>query len=715
MNDSDPVASVAVWPLAEQRPHARTLHGETVDDPWFWMRDHSDPALLRYLEAERAAYQAATAHLAPLRESIRASLRSRLAAEDRDCPWTSGSWTYQRRYDVGADYPRYVRWRDTSGDPELGESTLGSPALGGPETVVDIGAVVGDAGFAQVGLFLPSDDGAVIAYSVDCAGDEVYELRFRDPAAGVDLPDRIGRSYYGGAWTSDGTAFYYTVHDEAYRPYQVWRHRLGTPVAQDELVLQEDDRHVELEIRRSRSGAFVLVSATSRTTRQEWAIDASAERGVARPVRARSAGVEDTVEHVAGDGGGRWLVVTNERCPEFSLISAQVAAWSAGEAEWAEVVAGREGWRLATCDAFAGAVVLGWRHAARPILELWPVGSAGLLGAEPSATITADVPAGTVLLGPNGRYDVTGVVVEQTSLVHPSMWWHVPFDGGQRRIVHRASAPGHDPQAYVTRSLLIEARDGIPVPVTLAYAPGTPLDGTAPGLIWAYGAYESCDWPVFDPTLPEWLDRGVVYALAHVRGGGEGGRTWWEQGHLEAKVRTFTDLIDVADGLVARRLMAPGKVATRGLSAGGLLQGAVFGMRPDRWRIVVAEVPFVDCVTSMLDDSIPLTVNEWEEWGDPRRAADYRWMRAYTPYENIPGGPWPLLLVTGSLHDPRVLVHEPAKWVAKLRTLQAEDAVVLFRAETGPGAHTGPAGRWAHADYEAELMAVVLDAIDGAG
>jgi oligopeptidase B len=664
------------------------------------MRDHSDPEVLAYLDAERAAYDRATAHLRGVRESIGASLRRRLAEVEADCPWQCGPWTYQRRYDVGADYPSYVRW--SADDQDV-------------HPVVDIGAVVGDADFAEVGLFEPSDDGGLLAYSVDCAGDEVYELRFRDLETGVDLPDRIERSYYGGAWSSDGSAFYYTVHDEAYRPHQVWRHRLGTPVAQDELVLHEDDRRFEVELRRSRSGAFVLVSATSRTTRQEWAIDAALPRGDLRAVRDRVAGVEDTVEHVSGADGGRWLVVTNQRCPEFSLLGASVADWSAGRAEWTEDVAGRDGWRLATCDAFAGSVVLGWRHGARPVLQVWSLGPSGRLGTEPAATIAADVPAGTVLLGPNGRYDAAGVVVEQTSLVHPSVWWFVPFDGGPRRVVHRAAAPGHDPQAYVTRAMVIEARDGIPVPVTLAYAPQTPLDGTAPGLIWAYGAYESCDWPVFDPTLPEWLDRGVVYALAHVRGGGEGGRTWWDQGHLEAKHHTFTDLIDVADALVARQVMAPDRVATRGLSAGGLLQGAVFAMRPDRWRIIVAEVPFVDCVTSMLDDSIPLTVNEWEEWGDPRRAADYRWMRAYTPYENIPRDPWPLLLVTGSLHDPRVLVHEPAKWVAKLRTLQAEDAVVLFRAETGPGAHTGPAGRWAHADYEAEIMAVVLDAILTAG
>lgn len=320
-------------------------------------------------------------------------------------------------------------------------------------------------------------------------------------------------------------------------------------------------------------------------------------------------------------------------------------------------------------------------------------------------------PGTTLRLGPNHDYAAAGVVVEGTSLIDPSVWSLVPFEGRDWAIVHRAEAPGHDRTRYITERIAVPARDGTPVPVTIAYAASTPLDGTAPALIWAYGAYESCDWPEFDPAVPEWLDRGFVYVQAHVRGGGEGGRTWWEQGHLAAKQTTFSDLIDVADGIAARGLVDPDRIATRGLSAGGLLQGAVLARRPDRWRAVVAEVPFVDCITSMLDDSVPLTVNEWEEWGDPREPAAYRWMREYTPYENLPAPPWPALLVTGALHDPRVLVHEPAKWVAKLRANAEPDAVVLFRAETGPGAHSGPTGRLAHLDYEAEVMAFVIDAM----
>ncbi len=666
------------------------MHGDHVEDPWFWMRDHDDPELLDYLAAERSYYEEATAGLAVLRAGIAESLRRREPEEERGCPWREGDFSYQTTYPAGAQYPRILRWREA---PEQAE------------TVLDVNAVAAKAAYAELGLAMVSDDGRVLAYSLDLTGEEVFELRFRDLATGEDLPDRIGRTYYGGAFTADGSAFYYTVHDDAYRPYQVWRHRLGATT--DELVLQEDDRRFEVDVHRTRSGDFVIVGATSRTTRQEFALDARDAAAEALPLCGRVAGVEDTVEHQRTERGGRWLRVTNDGAPEFRLLTADVADWAAGRAVWREVVGRRAAQRLESCHAFSGHLVLGWRAEAQPVLEIWAVH-----GDEVAMTRRLrNQPSGTLRLGTNRVYDAEGIVVETTSLIDPSKWHRVPFEGGEPETVHRAVAPGYDRSRYVTERVLLPAQDGIPVPVTLAYAVDTPLDGTAPGLIWAYGAYESCDWPEFHHTLPEWLDRGFVYALAHVRGGGEGGRTWWDQGHLDAKVTTFTDLIDVADALVGQGFMASDRVATRGLSAGGLLQGAVFTMRPDRWRVVVAEVPFVDCINSMLDDSVPLTVNEWEEWGDPHQAAAYAAMRTYTPYENLPHGRWPTMLVTGALHDPRVLVHEPAKWVAKLRSVAAEDAVVLFRAETGPGAHTGPAGRYAALDYEAEVMAVVIDAV----
>lgn len=666
------------WPQAPKRPHTRVLHSEGVQDPWHWMRDHEDPALVAYLAAERTAYEEAIAPLAGLREEIGTSLRGRMPVREAGCPWQQGEWTYQRGYAEGAQYPYYVRWR----------------AGAAPETILE---VVGEE-YAEIGLFEVSDAGELLAYSVDRTGDEVYELRFRDLRTGLDLPDVIERSYYGGAFAADGRTFFYTVHDETYRPHQVWRHRIGDE--RDSLVLQEDDRRFELTVRRTRSGHFVIIEASSRSTVQEWALPAAEPDAAPVPIRPRVHGLEETVEHLRTASGGQWLLVSNERHPEFSLLGCPVQDWSGDMPRWEELLPGRDDHRLDAVEAFDGYVVVRTRHRARPRLEVF----AGADFSSPVWSLTSDQ---VLEFGVNLDPDAEGIIVGRSSFVEPTIWEFHPFAGGPGRVVHRYEAVGHDPTAYACEMRWLPARDGTAVPVTLAYAKGTPLTGSAPLMLWAYGAYESCDWPVWDPVIPEWLDRGVVYAQPHIRGGGEGGRRWWAEGHLAAKVNTFTDLIDVADGLAAAGLIDPDRIATRGLSAGGLLQGAVFNDRPDRWRIVVAEVPFVDCINSMLDDSIPLTVAEWEEWGDPSKPAEYAWMRAYTPYENQPSGAWPRLVVTGAVHDPRVLVHEPAKWVARLRDLRPE-ADVLFRVETGAGAHSGPAGRWAHLDYEAEIMALVL-------
>jgi oligopeptidase B len=331
----------------------------------------------------------------------------------------------------------------------------------------------------------------------------------------------------------------------------------------------------------------------------------------------------------------------------------------------------------------------------------------------PGLDVRPASPAGTVAIGPNAEYDARTVVVRDRSFIRPDVWYEVDLDTGERRECHRHDAPGHDASAYLCERRTFPSADGTPVPATVVRRKDTPLDGTAPALVYGYGAYESSLDAEWDAALPSLLDRGVVYVVAHVRGGGENGRRWWLDGRLDRKQNTFTDHVAVADGLV-REGLVDSRVASRGLSAGGLLQGAVFSQRPDRWCAVVAEVPFVDVVTTMLDASIPLTVNEWDEWGDPRRRADFDWMLAYSPYENPPpAGSRPDLLVTGALHDPRVMVWEPAKWVAALRHSDPGwSPRCLFRCELGAGAHVGPSGRFAHLAYEAEVLAWLLDRLD---
>jgi oligopeptidase B len=678
-------------PVAPVVPETRAMHGVEWTDGYAWMRDHGDERLAAHLRAERAHYDRATRHSANLRDQLLHEHTRRLPGTEESVPWRRGDFFYYLRSVTGREYEQFMCKRDLA---ETGRVLLDPAEF-----------AAGTEGFVEIGVREPSPDGRLLAYSVDTDGDEVYRMRFRDITTGTDLPDEIPRTYYTGAWSADSSCFFYTVHDELYRPHEVWRHTVG---GGDERVLAEPDARFEVAVRATRSGRWIVIEATSRDTGETWLVPADRPDEAPRSVRPRRTGVEYRLDHSADPDA--FLVVTNDGASEFHLLRApggDPGTWSplpsAGPDAARGVPAGaaRPGERLVACHVLAGRLLLELRRDGFPLLRVVDRAT----GAE--REITASVPAGVVALDVPFEYADPAVVVREESLVQPPAWYRVDLATGDRTLVRRRDVPGYDPARYRTGRRHAPAADGTPVPVTLAWREDTPLDGTAPALLWGYGAYESCDDPFFDPALPSLLDRGVVYALTHPRGGGENGRAWWQGGRLANKATTFTDHIAVADHLAAG-VVDPARIATRGLSAGGLLQGAVWSMRPDRWCAVVAEVPFVDVVTTMLDPDIPLTVNEWDEWGDPRDPEVFALMRSYAPYENPPAGPRPPLLVTAAVHDPRVMVHEPAKWVARLRTTAGPDDVLLFRVETGAGAHTGPAGRYAHAAYEAEILAFLL-------
>jgi oligopeptidase B len=420
-------------------------------------------------------------------------------------------------------------------------------------------------------------------------------------------------------------------------------------------------------------------------------------------VQPRRRGTEYRADHGDGPDGGDLYLVTNAGATEFRLVKAPVTA----PGSWAEVVPESAGTRLVACDVFGRYLVLTERRGAGTQLRVLDRDSGAERLVQPaSAHVTLE-------LAENHEYETASVTVRTESLIAPPAWHDVDLASGEWRLRKRQPVPGYDPAGYRTARIAVLAADGTSIPVTVAYRAGFERDGTAPCLLYGYGAYEACSWPEFSLPVISLLQRGWLYAVAHIRGGGEGGRTWWLDGRLDRKRNTFTDFIDVADALAADGWADPGAIVSRGLSAGGLLQGAVFSMAPRRWRAVVAEVPFVDCVTTMLDPTIPLTVGEWDEWGDPREPDARAYLASYSPYDNVPDGVRPSLLVTGSLHDPRVLIHEPAKWVARLRVTQlaggAPGGRLLFRPELGAGAHVGPAGRYDHLRYEAEILAFILD------
>jgi oligopeptidase B len=644
-------------------------------DPYAWMRDRELPAMKDYLTAERAWYDHWLESVRGLRDQLGAELVARVIPAEESVSWRRGGHTYFTRTVPGQEYEQFCR--DT--DVLLDENLLLDPARGG---------------YLALGVREISPDGRLLAHSVDFDGDEVYQLRIRDLARGTDLPERIEGTYYGLAWSADSRSLLYVVTDAQYRAHEVRRHVLGTEPHRDTLVFREDDQRFDLTVRATRSGAYVLIESESRDSTETLVLPADRTDTSPVVIERRRPGIEYRAEHADGPGAGEFFLVTNLDAEEFRLVATPADA--PGADRWRSVIAGSADTRLVSCDVFGRYLVVEQRHAACTQLRIVDRQSGE------QRLLEAGGPHVSLALGPNEDYHATAVTVRTESLVEPPSWHDVDLATGRWRERKRPQVPGYDPARYATERVTAVAPDGTSVPVTIAYRAGLRRDGSAPCLLYGYGAYESCEWPAFSVATPSLLDRGFVYAVAHVRGGGEGGRRWWLDGRLGRKRNTFTDFIAVADMLANRGWAAPGRIVSRGLSAGGLLQGAVYSLAPRRWRAVVAEVPFVDCVTTMLDPSIPLTVTEWDEWGDPRDS--------YSPYDNPPAGPRPDLLVTGSLHDPRVLVHEPAKWVARLRATGTAGSRVLFRPELGAGAHTGPAGRFGQLGYEAEILAFIVAA-----
>jgi oligopeptidase B len=667
-----------------------------VRDDFAWMRRLDDPALDAYLAQENAWTDASTAHLAGLRAELERELAEVLPDEDVSAPWRRGSWEYRTRRPAGQQYVVHVRRRiDEAEAPE--------------EMVLDENALAVGHDFLELGVCEVSPDGRLLAYSVDHDGSEVYRLRFRDLATGTDLPDVVERTYYGLGWSADSGSVFYTTIDDAYRPDTVHRHVLGTPAGQDMVVWYEADRRFELDVAATRSGAYVRLVAASRDTSEVRLVDTGRPGDPAVVVEPRRPGREYHVDHQPGPDGGRLLLVVDDLGAEFRLVAAPVA--TPGRDHWVEVLGHRDDTRVVAADAFGAYVVVTERHDGRRRLRLLDAAGAAERVLEP------DGPGETIALGRTDEWDVPAFRVVREGWVRPPADLDHDLASGEETLVHeQAVLGGRGADDHVCAVETVTADDGARVPLSLVSRRDTTTPG--PTLLYGYGSYEASEDPSFWPELAPLLDRGVTVAVAHVRGGGELGRAWWQQGRLLRKKTTFTDYVACARHLVATGRTDPGRLAARGLSAGGLLMGAAAHLAPELFAVVVAEVPFVDVVNTMLDDTLPLTVGEWEEWGDPRDPEEYAYLRSYSPYENLPGPRRPAILVTASRHDPRVSVHEPAKWVAAMRAEEAAldpaerpDAPLLLRTLLGGGAHTGPAGRydaWAH---EALVLAVVLDRI----
>ena len=696
MTTSDPVEA----PVAKRVPFTRSHHGDDVVDDYAWLADRDDPDTLAYLNAENAYTEQATAHLAGLRDTLFDEIKRRTQETDLSVPSRKGDWWHYSRTEEGKQYAIHCRLRAEPGQLTPPETSDGAPPAG-EEVVLDENVLAGEEAFLALGAYDISPDDRLLAYSTDFAGDERFTLRIRDLSTGEDLADEVPNTSYGTAWSADATELFYLTVDDAWRPHRVWRHTVGTPATSDTLVFEEPDERFWVGVGLSRSEAYVIIQASSKTTSEVRVIDATAAAGEPRLIAARRDGVEYSVDHQAAGPGRpeRFLILHNDGAENFALATAPVDA----PAEWAPLIPHDPAVRLADVDAFAEHVVVHLRKDGLTGLRVLTDGASDRDLSFPETVYTVE-PAG------NPDYFTRAFRLHYTSLVTPDSVFDCDLATGELTLRKRQPVlGGYDPDAYEQYREWATAPDGTRVPISLVARKDTPRDGTAPFLLYGYGAYEISMDPWFSVGRLSLLDRGFVFAVAHVRGGGELGRHWYNDGKLGRKRNTFTDFVAAARAVVEAGWTSTDRLVARGGSAGGLLMGAVANLAPDAFRAIVADVPFVDALTSILDPSLPLTVTEWEEWGDPLHDPEaYAYIRSYAPYDNVEARPYPAILALAGLNDTRVLYHEPAKWVAKLRAVGA--ANVLLRTEMGAG-HSGPSGRYDAWREAAFATAWIIDVV----
>ncbi len=709
---SAPVASAAASagpPIARRVASERTYHGDTFIDEYSWLGEKKNPETIAFLEAENAYTEAMTAGQRELRERIFEEIKARTQETDLSVPARKGGWWYYSRTVEGKQYPLQCRRPvrpDDAGPPMAAD---GEP-LQGEEVLLDANELAADAPFFALGAFDVSPDGRLLAYSTDFDGSERFTMRIKDLTTGETAPDEIPDTFYGCAWSADGSALFYLTVDDAWRPYRVWRHMIGAAAADDVIVFEEADARFLVSVALTRSERYLLLTAASRVTSEVWLLDATDPAGQFRVVLPRLQGLEYGVEHqVTADGRDRLLILHNDHAENFELSAAPLS----DPAAWTPVIPHRADTRLLGMDAFAGDLVIYLRRD----------GLSGLRVIRDDGTeheVSFGEPVYRVSPGVNPEYAARQYRLGYTSLATPDSVYDCDMATGElilRRRLPVLPLPGgrdYDPGDYEQYREWATASDGTRVPISLICRKGTPRDGTARLLLYGYGSYEISAEPIFSVPRLSLLDREFSYAIAHVRGGGEMGRPWYDDGKLLRKANTFTDFVACAEHLVSQGWTRPSRLVARGGSAGGLLMGAVANLAPQDFGAIVAQVPFVDPLTSVLDPSLPLTVTEWEEWGDPLHDPEvYAYMKAYAPYENItPGRAYPPILAITSLNDTRVLYREPAKWMARLRAT-ADGGPFLLKTEMAAG-HGGRSGRYDAWREEALVLAWIVTTVQGA-
>ncbi len=685
-----PSVDQQVPPIAPKHKKVLEIHGDRRIDPYYWLRDRDNPDVIEYLKAENAYTQAKMQHTEALQQRLYDEMLGRIQETDLSVPYRYGDYFYYSRTEAGKAYGIYCRKQESLEAPE--------------EVLLDSNQLAEGHEFFDLGDYEISPNHHILAYSTDTNGSEKYTLVLKDLATGNHFPEQI-HDVGGVAWANDNETLFYTRIDEANRPYQLWRHRLGTDPNQDTLIHEEPDDAYYLGISRSRSNAYLFLSAESKITSEVRFLDASDPNGAFQMVQPRQHGIEYSVVHHPGKPStpatNRFYIVTNENAINFKLMVAPVAMLD--KDHWIEAIPHRDEVMLDGVSAFANHLVIFEREKGLPTIRVQH------LATDTTKAIDFPEPAYAVYPGFMPEFDTQILRFTYTSFVTPSSVFDYNMDTHDRELKKETPVlGGYDRTQYTSERLMAIAPDGTPVGISLVYKQDTEKTGKNPLLLVGYGSY-GFPYPVtFSSSRLSLLDRGVVCAIAHIRGGGEMGRKWYEDGKFLNKANTFTDFIACAEQLIAENWTSPDHLVIYGGSAGGLLMGAVLNMRPDLFKGAIAAVPFVDVVTTILDPTLPLSVMEWDEWGNPNERAFYDYMKSYAPYDNVKAQDYPNILITAGLNDPRVSYWEPAKWTAKLRDVKTDDNLLLLKTNLDAG-HGGASGRYGRLKETAFEYAFMLE------
>ncbi|MFS0773179.1 S9 family peptidase [Sphingomonas sp. 1P08PE] len=677
-------------PVAERRPHVFTVHGERVEDPYAWLKDPAypevtDPAVLDYLKAENAYFEEVMAPHRPLVDRLYEEMKARIKEDDSSVPQKDGDWLYWTAFETGGQYRKW--WRRPVGAVDDGSAD---------ELLLDEPALAEGKEYFRLGAFAISNGGHLLAYAIDDSGAERFTVRVKDLATGRDLPDTIPGMLSDIVWTADDSGFLYGVANDQWRTDNARLHRIGTPVADDIELYREADEGYRVSVGETSARNWIVIATGDHNTTEIWLVPAGDPTATPIMVAPRLEGREyDLDEH-----DGTLFIHTNDTDPQFRLVTAPVGR----PGEWTELIAPDPHFYMTGVECFRDFFVVEGREDGLDQIAIhrYDAPAAGRRIAFPEASYAAG-------LGDNPEYAMDVLRLGYESMVTPGTVYDYDVAADTLTVRKVQEIPsGYDGAKYRTERVKIAARDGTMVPVSVVYPADFVRDGTRPLYLYAYGAYGHAVAPGFSTGRLSLLDRGFAFAIAHIRGGDDLGQQWYHDGKLEKRTNTFNDFVDVAKGLVAGGWTGAGRIAIAGGSAGGELMGAVANSDPELWGAVVADVPFVDVLNTMLDADLPLTPGEWPEWGNPiEDPAAFALIRSYSPYDNVVAQDYPPLFITGGLNDPRVTYWEPAKWAARLRSVKTDDNLLLLKINMGAG-HGGKSGRFESLREIAEEHAFVL-------